>query len=235
MNNILAAKINLDCDYSTITQEVLDCSKFWRYIPPYKHQIDNPLNKEFNVATEDDFAAIDYIDVQANRAVIKRGGGGAHIFYMRENTATTSQSFADTKPLPHNTWKWRDELNIPYTKKFIESLPFTTIGMIRVFIFKDTFLPVHKDYSTGGKIHSPDYEKCLGLSIIPTTGNVPMKIWSNQLNKVVSVPVNLILFNDSVWHAVPKTTGYRITIRVFGDIDYSYFSDKIDTEHAYYL
>lgn len=234
LNDLLAARLNLDCNYESVTKEILSCHKQWRYIPPYKHQIEDPLNREFDVASDEDFQNIDYIDAHNNRQVVTRSGGGAYIFYLRENTETKSQSFADTKPLAHSTWRWRDDLSIPYTKQFIDSLPFQTIGMIRVFIFKDTFLPVHKDYSVGGKTPSPDFDKCLGLSLIPTTGGVPMRIWSEKLNKVVSVPGQAMLFNDSVWHAVPKTTGYRITIRIFGDIDYNVFTENLDLNNTYY-
>lgn len=233
---ILAAKLNLDCDYNTITSEILNCQKFWKFLPPYKSQVDDPFNKTFNVASAEDFENINYIDGE-KRVLIEKEGGKSYknyIFYLREHPDTKSQSYFATKPLDHNRWSWRNDLDIPYTKQFINSLPFTSLGMIRVFIFKDTFLPVHKDWMTGGMDSSTDYDRCLGLSIIPSTGGVPMKIWSSQLNQVVEVPGNAILFNDSVWHAVPKTTGYRITIRVFGKIDYEYYSDKIDNNYVFY-
>jgi len=235
-NELLAVKLNLECDYDKITQEILSCSSQWRYTPPYKYQLEHEFNKEFNLASVDDFNNIDYTVAPEDGTQIMRNGGGAHIFYLRKCTTTDKQSFSITKYLPHTDWVWRDDIDIPYTKQFIDSLPFKTLGMIRVFIFSDTFLPVHKDYKTPEVLgHSEDYDKCLGLSIIPTTGGVPMKIWSNKLKKVVDVPGNAMLFNDSVVHAVPKTTGIRITIRVFGDIDYSYFSDKVDPAYVYFL
>lgn len=233
---ILAVKLNLNCDYEKITQEIINNSNEWRYIPPYKYQLEHELNKEFDLASPEDFMNMDYTVAPEDGTQIKRGGGGAKIFYLRKCTTTDSQSFSITKYFPHSDWVWRDDINIPYTKQFIDSLPFTSLGMIRVFIFSDTFLPVHKDYKTADVMgHSEDYDKCLGLSIIPATGDVPMKIWSQKLNKVVSVPGNAMFFNDSVVHAVPKTNGIRITMRIFGDIDYNYFSDKVDMDHIYYL
>lgn len=235
-NEILAAKLNLECDYDAITKEILGCASQWRYTPPYKYQLEHELNKEFDLASTEDYSNIDYTIAPEDGTQIRRGGGGAHIFYLRKCKSTDSQSFSITKHLPHSDWEWRDDIDISYTKKFIDSLPFKSLGMIRVFIFSDTFLPVHKDYKTTEVLgHSEDYDKCLGLSIIPTTGDVPMKIWSNKLNRAVEVPGNAMLFNDSVVHGVPKTTGIRITIRVFGDIDYNYFSDKVDPAYIYYL
>jgi hypothetical protein len=233
---ILAAKLNLDYDFDRVTDEILGCSKHWKFLPPYKHQVDDPFNKTFNVASEEDFQSINFIDGQSKALVTRQGGETYknYIFYLREHPNTKSQSYADTKPAEHNLWQWRKDLDIPYTQQLIESFPFTTLGMIRVFIFKDTFLPVHKDWKTGGMDSSTEYDRCLGLSIIPSTGGVPMKIWSSKLDQVVEVPGNAILFNDSVWHAVPKTTGYRITIRVFGEIDYEHFAPMIDKNHVYY-
>lgn len=234
--NILAASLNLDCNYDAITSEILNCQKHWIYMPPYKYQLDHAMSDQFSLASADDYENMDYaISPVDNTRVIKQGGG-SYIFYLRNNSSSNIQSYSTTKYLPHDIWNWREELDIPYTKQFVESLPFTKLGMIRVFIFKDTFLPVHRDYRTDDEYgHSADFDKCLGLSIIPTTGGVPMRIWSNALGKVVSVPGNAVLFNDSVLHGVPKTTGYRITIRVFGEIDYNYFSDKVDPACVYYL
>ena len=233
---ILAAGLNLQYDSETITQEILNCKQYWHYSPPYKYQLDHEKSKEFALASDDDYDKMDYSLSPLDTTRVTKQGGGANIFYLRKNSVSDVQSFSTTKYLPHDIWSWKEELDIPYTKQFIESLPFTKLGMIRCFIFNDSFLPVHKDYRTPTEYgHSEEFDKCLGLSIIPSTGGVPMRIWSAALGKVVSVPGNAMLFNDSVFHGVPKTTGYRITLRVFGEIDYNYFSDKVDPSCIYYL
>lgn len=235
-NKILAAELNLNYDFELMTQEILNCQSHWRYMPPYKWQLDHPLNHKFNLAPKEDYDNMDYTNSTQDLSITKNSMTGGSIFYLTKHCETERLSYSVTKNLSSEGWGWREELNIPYTKRYIESLPYKKIGLVRVFVFKDTFLPVHKDYGfSESKGHSEEYDKCFGLSLIPSTGNVPMKIWSTKLNKVVEVSGNAMLFNDSVWHAVPKTTGYRITIRVFGEVDYDSFAGNVVADNAYFL
>jgi hypothetical protein len=99
-----------------------------------------------------------------------------------------------------------------------------------VFITENTFFATHRDYGWGKNKLSEDYDRCFGLSIIPDTGNVPMKIQSFKNKEVYDISGNAMLFNDSAWHGVPYVSGTRITIRIFGEIDYQYFMSYIDPD-----
>jgi hypothetical protein len=77
------------------------------------------------------------------------------------------------------------------------------------------------------KLHD-DITKTLGLSLVPLTGNVPLRIWSSTENAVKEVEGNAMLFRDSQPHGVPFTKDARITIRIFGDIDFNDLDDYID-------
>jgi hypothetical protein len=68
----------------------------------------------------------------------------------------------------------------------------------------------------------------LGLSLIPLTGQVPLRIWSSTENAVKEVEGNAMLFRDSQPHGVPFTKDVRITIRIFGNIDFNDLSNYID-------
>jgi hypothetical protein len=152
------------------------------------------------------------------------------IFLRNCSTAITEVSFRTAKSVDFGDWEWDDNLDISYTRSIIASLPFTKLGTVRVVFFPDVPCIEHTDWDD-----TSDYKHTLGLSIIPSTAGTWCNVWSEQLQKYVSIPGNAMLLNDSVKHHVPLGKGVRITMRIFGEIDYSYFADKIIPEHCYYL
>jgi len=60
-------------------------------------------------------------------------------------------------------------------------------------------------------------------------------VWYEKENRYISMKSNAMLLNDSVRHHVPAGQGTRITMRVFGDIDREWFTDKIDPADCWYL
>ena len=158
--------------------------------------------------------------------------------YLRQDTEEFTTTFLRTKLVDTNSWWWREDIDISYTKQLIDSLPFfNAIGMIRVFMFRDTYLPTHRDFGFDLAPYefSTNINYCLGLSLIPSTGGVPMRIWSEKEKKVISVYGESMLFNDSVMHAVPKTSGLRITIRIFGDLNHDALASFIDESQCHWL
>ena len=57
-----------------------------------------------------------------------------------------------------------------------------------------------------------------------------MKIHSFATGKIHEVSGNAMLFNDSAWHGVGIVNDTRITIRVFGKIDYQKFLHFINQD-----
>jgi hypothetical protein len=47
-----------------------------------------------------------------------------------------------------------------------------------------------------------------------------MLAWDDDRRAVEEVPGHCFLFNDAKWHGVPMTKGPRVTLRIFGEIDY---------------
>ena len=238
VTDLLAAELNFPFDYTKIKQEMISLRQYWRYTPPYKGHIDTAMaGLVFKSETDELYKKIDYIDDDGTTHV-HNGMQGQYIFYLRENrNNTTAEKFIITKSLPTDSWDWIEQYKsiIPYTIECIESLPYNHIGCIRVFVTENTFFPTHRDYGMGGPaVLSDEYEKTLGLSIIPDTGNVPMQIYSYKNKEVCKVPGNAMLFNDSAFHGVGYTSGIRITIRVFGDIDFQEFLPYINTKQAFY-
>lgn len=243
ITEVLAASLKLDFDYEKIKTEMLTLRPYWTYTPPWKTHIDSGLSGQiFMSESEDRYNEIDYlVDNGPNQSAtfVKNKLRGQWIYYLRKHkdNTTNTHKFYVTKNLSTADWSWISEYKnlIPYTIQCIESLPFRHIGCIRVFVTENTFFPTHRDFGMGGPAElSTDYEKTLGLSIIPDTGNVPMSIYSYRDKKVHEVHGNAMLFNDSAFHGVKYTPGQRITIRVFGDIDFNEFSPFLDKSQIFY-
>lgn len=226
VNNILAASLNLDFDYNQIKEEILATKQFWNHSPPYDFNIQ--AAKQGRIFASESLECYDQVDCQTSQhRHNNKNLRGQHIFYMRyhaDNKKNVNR-FDVTKKLNVEDWQWRKEIieKTPYLKSCLESLPYEHIGCIRVFITENTFFATHRDYGWDEEKLSKDYDACFGLSIIPDTGGVPMKIYSFETNKVHNVSGNAMLFNDSAWHGVGMVEGIRITIRVFGKIDYQKF------------
>jgi len=155
--------------------------------------------------------------------------GYVYSLFLRSNPTIESYNFRKVKSADLNKWNWDNDLDIPYTKSVVSNLPFNKLGAIRVIYFSEAPAPPHTDWDD-----STDIENSLGLSIIPLTGNTFCKVWdeSNQTHRIISG--NAMLLNDAFKHEVPKSSGMRITMRIFGTIDYEWFVDKIVAESCYY-
>ena len=150
--------------------------------------------------------------------------------FLRENKTMPQYSYRGAKLAELNGWEWDTSLDIPYTISVIEQLPFKKLGTVRAVYFPDIPCIEHTDWDDKNNL-----KNTLGLSLIPTTGNTHCNVWSERLNDYVSIPGNAMLLNDSIRHNVPKANGLRITVRLFGEIDYDKFNEYIIPEHLHYI
>jgi len=226
---LIGAALALDFDYARMAAEVDRCDEFFIDTPPYQRHIDGALAGAIPFRSESE-ANYRRIDVTVEREVRRKELRGVKIFYLRNSSASdvlARPGFAVTKTLGHASWHWRSELaeRIPYTTACIESLPYRTLGLVRVFVCDDTFMPTHRD--TDPEVN-PDYDrsKAIGLSLIPRTGDAGMLIWNRTQRSVHELRGHCLLFDDSNWHGVPMTRGRRITIRIFGELDYARLEER---------
>lgn len=154
----------------------------------------------------------------------------AYSLFLRVSPEETDYSYRGAKSADFNSWDWDGDLELSYTKSVINKIPFKSLGTVRVVYFPDIPCVEHTDWD-----NAADTKHTLGLSIIPNTANTHCNVWYEKENRYISISGNAMLLNDSVRHNVPAGTGTRITMRVFGEIDYSWFSDKIDYNNCYYL
>jgi hypothetical protein len=233
IKNILAAELYLNFDYNRIKEEILSTREFWNHSPPYDFNIN--AAKQGSIFASASMDIYDQADFQTSQhRHINKDLRGQYIFYMKyhKDNIKNINRFDVTKKLNVEGWQWRPEIieRTCYLKSCIESLPYDHIGCIRVFVTENTFFATHRDYGWGEEILSKDYDSCFGLSIIPDTGGVPMKIQSFETGTIHEISGNAMLFNDSAWHGVGMVNGIRITIRVFGKIDYQKFLPYINQD-----
>jgi hypothetical protein len=230
--DLIAATLDYAFDYERIAREIRSCEEYFVYTPPYLDQIDDGLSGELPFMSE---SAENYgrIDVFKRAGIERHELRGVRIFYLRnskEGDVTRDARFATNKGRGHESWFWRPELaaRIGYTIECIESLPYRTLGLVRTFVCENTFMPTHRDTVPDRSRPEPyDRSKALGISLIPSTGDVGMQIWDDAGRRIHEVRGHCILFDDSKWHGVPMTRGTRITMRIFGEVDYARLSEHL--------
>jgi hypothetical protein len=198
-NNIIAASVQLDIDYDLMSQELLRI-------------LDNGYGVPFTYPAERDTADI----------------VTAYSIFLRNPKNDFDYSYRGSKLSDIEKFTWRDELEIPYTKKVIEKLPFIKLGTVRAVYFPNVPCVEHTDWDD-----PQDLKNTLGLSIIPSLGDTFCNVWSQSESKWLPVYGHAMLLNDSVKHFVPMSVGTRITMRLFGELDYTWFDDKIIKEQCY--
>jgi len=154
----------------------------------------------------------------------------AYSLFLRVSPQDTDYSYRGAKSADFSSWTWDYDLQASYTRTIIGSMPFKSLGTVRVVYFPDIPCVEHTDWDD-----PTDVKHTLGLSIIPNTAGTHCNVWYEKENRYISIPGNAMLLNDSIRHNVPAGVGTRITMRVFGEIDYDWFNDKIDHNHCYYL
>jgi hypothetical protein len=150
----------------------------------------------------------------------------AYSLFLRNNPTFTNYSYRGAKQAEVDGWEWNKDLDIPYTVSVIESLPFNTLGAIRVVYFPSVPCVEHTDWDD-----ATDSEHTLGLSLIPSTGGVGCEVWNGS--EYVTIDGNAMLLNDSIMHRVPTPNGMRITMRLFGKIDYNQLNLDQPTQVLY--
>jgi hypothetical protein len=154
----------------------------------------------------------------------------AYSLFLRTSLQETDYSYRGAKSADIGSWIWDKDIPIPYTRRVIEKIPFTKLGTVRVVYFPSIPCVEHTDWDD-----PTDIEHTLGLSLIPNTADTHCNVWYEKEHRYVSIPGNAMLLNDSIRHNVPAGNGTRITMRIFGDIDYTWFRDKINHNICYYL
>jgi len=203
-------------DRDLVAEEILSCRDLFVDIPPYQYWIDFAKQKKiFMIDTEDRY---DSITCQHDDVITKKIIDPPKSFYIK-SSSETHQSYPKSKLYNIDKSFWNPNIGdrLKYTKSLLDSLPFEKIGLVRVFILENAFLPIHHDginhTSAGG----------IGLSLVPVHSGSPLMIYDRRSKKMESVFSSSFFFDDSHLHGIPMVDGLRIDIRVFGK-----FNDTLD-------
>lgn len=197
-------------DKDLMTREILSCAESFFEIPPYESWINLAIeNKIPMVESLDRYQSITCVN---NQTIIRKQISPPRSLYLRSPDLNFT-SYSQTKTCRPEKSIWNDKIlsKIPYTKKVIECLPFNTIGMVRVFLTENTFLPTHHD------ITRIFYHKNLGISLVPIDSGSPMIIFDRDTHKPCPVFSSSFIFDDHDLHGIPMVEGIRIDVRIFGD------------------
>ena len=132
--------------------------------------------------------------------------------FLTKNNVQEFNDFKTAKNIKHSEWFWDNDLDIPYIRSLVESLPLTHVGMIRAFVLEGP-LVMHTDcdHST-----TDDVTYRFGLTIASKLEE-PMLLGNDRITE------KNVVFDDSEFHGFPNATGKQISIRIFGDFDYTQF------------
>ena len=160
-----------------------------------------------------------------------------NLTYHDERSRYESWDYDRTIPLwveHQQPWKWREDMNVPYTKAVIDMLPFEYVTTVRCIIQNAPSIGViHAD--SGKKMNQQYYADGNGsITINVLSGGANLYVETDTGEKMIDENKwKLWHFDDSNPHCTTETTGKRIQLRVFGKLkeDYKKF---LDLEHSFY-
>lgn len=112
----------------------------------------------------------------------------------------------------HEKWVWRDDVDTPYLRSLIESLPFERVTCVRLIVLPEGNVgTVHHDnpslsyYFSGGR----------SLTLNLSSGGSALEFMQHGEHYAIGDHPAFI-FRDDCWHGVPKVESIRIQLRVNG-------------------
>jgi hypothetical protein len=207
-------EFSLTYNKDLITREILSCSESFFEIPPYESWINLAVeNKIPMVETLENYQSITFVK---DEKIIRKKLSAPKSLYLR-SPDFNFKSYHQVKDHEPENSIWNIEIldKIPYTREVIESLPFNKIGIVRVFLTENTFLPTHNDRTISLKNN-------LGISLVTIDSGSPLVIFDRKSHKSYPVFSSSFIFDDSNLHGIPMVDGIRIDVRIFGEFKNEY-------------
>ena len=159
---------------------------------------------------------------------------GKYNTYLPDNEKTKQESWEgklenkDKRPLwikYRQPWSWREDLNLPYTKSIINSLPIEYLLTVRCILQNPPSIGVvHKD---NGPITNADfYENGFGsitLNICDGGANLWIQSYKTQKKFMIDESKHKAWhFDDACLHCTTEVKSQRIQLRVFAKLKKPY-------------
>jgi hypothetical protein len=157
-----------------------------------------------------------------------------NLTYLPDNEKTKQESWEgklenkDKRPLwikYRQPWSWREDLNLPYTKSIINSLPIEYLLTVRCILQNPPSIGVvHKD---NGPITNADfYENGFGsitLNICDGGANLWIQSYKTQKKFMIDESKHKAWhFDDACLHCTTEVKSQRIQLRVFAKLKKPY-------------
>ena len=168
-----------------------------------------------------------------------------NLTYLPDNEKTKQESWEgklenkDKRPLwikYRQPWSWREDLNLPYTKSIINSLPIEYLLTVRCILQNPPSIGVvHKD---NGPITNVDfYENGFGsitLNICDGGANLWIQSYKTQKKFMIDESKHKAWhFDDACLHCTTEVKSQRIQLRVFAKLSKPY-SEILELNNAEY-
>jgi hypothetical protein len=168
-----------------------------------------------------------------------------NLTYLPEKEITKQQSWEgslekkDKRPLwikYRQPWSWREDLNIPYTKKIIESLPIEYVLTVRCILQEPPSIGVvHKD---NGPITNKDFFDSGFCSLTLNIADGGANLWAQSYKtekkfKIDESKYKAWHFDDACLHCTSEVKSRRIQLRVFAKLNKPY-TEILDLKNAEY-
>jgi hypothetical protein len=126
-------------------------------------------------------------------------------------------------------WAWKSDLDVPYTRALLESLPFTRFDTVRVMSLPPGgFGPAHADC----RDDTPwEIDGIASITFLLRDGGVKWRFMDSG-GRVHDVNDPVFFFKDCAPHGVPQTTSWRLLLRVNGAADSRSLSALMRTDGA---
>jgi hypothetical protein len=110
-------------------------------------------------------------------------------------------------------WAWDEDLDVPYTRRLVESLPFDRLDVVRVMtLAQGGFGPTHIDCDDDGPW---ERDGIASISFVPRDGGVPTRFMTAD-RRVHDVRDRAFFFKDCAPHGIPRTLTRRLMLRISG-------------------
>jgi hypothetical protein len=121
-------------------------------------------------------------------------------------------------------WVWRDDIDAPYLRQLVESLPIGRLLCVRLIALRP---------GNAGSVHNDDYAGLYyptgarSVTLNLSSGGGDLQIWHNDQHYTVS-DYPAFIFRDDCWHGVSTVRSNRIQMRVnaFFNVELSGLIDK---------
>jgi hypothetical protein len=210
IKNIRFAELDFSYDKEALKNEIFSLEQYAQPIPsiPTAHK---PRLNNAHLMTDADWKKHED-DIKLHKVLLMKWHRMG-LAYLPGNTNTIFNRPHQRAHKMDQEWLLRDDLQMPYIRQVIASLPIKQLHTVVMFTTKSKGM---------GLMHWDDvgnyYEKGgVGITLNVDDGNTPMRFREDLrlgTHETAIPDVRTYLFRDDCWHHIPPTVGRRVQLRI---------------------